>query len=140
MNWAWVLLGISAVAMLVGYAHPISRPYVVKYAWLALVPLGMLLGVALYGPRRRAAPPVGDGGYSAGEASKAAVRALADNALARSAEADAELARRRLAAQLKAHDAEMALALFDEQLENARAIDDAGTRRAAIVALVEGTK
>lgn len=138
---ALVAAAVVLLVLGVGYVHPRTRPYVRKWGWLALVPLAFLGGVALLGGRgRRDDAPEDDGGAAAGEASKRAVRELADHALAMSADADADLADRRLEAQADTDTARQDLAEYRADVELARAQPDAATRRAELIALVEGTR
>jgi len=135
------LAGAFLVALAGGYVHPRTRPYVRKYGWLALVPLAFLAGVAFLGGRgRRVGVPEGDGGVAAGEASKQAVRALADHAMAMAADADADLADRRLEAQAKTEEAQAELVEYRQAVEEARKLEDAVARRSQLVALVESTR
>ena len=63
---------------------------------------------------------------------------LADVALAQSADADAELARRRVEEKAVRDEALSDLADYELRLSEARAIEDAAERRKALVDLVEG--
>jgi len=133
-------LGIL-VALGACYVHPRTRPYARKWGWLVLVPLAFLAGVALLGGRQREEEASeGDGGAAAGEASKRAVRELADYALAASADADADLALRRLEATADTDVALADLVVFRASVAEARDLDDAAARRAELIALVESTR
>jgi hypothetical protein len=132
-----VLVGVGAALVVLGlaplaaaYAYPPTRPLVRRTWWLIVVPFalagGVILDLALRGQRRTELPRI------PGPSSTAA-----DEALARAADADAELARRRLAA--KALDSRgQHLEEFDDRVARARAISDPVARRAALVAAVEG--
>lgn len=137
-------IGTAALVLLVlgvGYVHPVSRPYVRKYGWLALVPFAFLAGVAFLAGRGRCQEvEEGDGGAAVAEASKAVVKDLAEHALAMSADADADLAARRLEAEATTTEAREVLVAFRVDVEEARKVEDAAARRAALIALVESTK
>lgn len=135
----WLSLGaILVLAAIAGLLVPSTRPIVRKWGWLLLAPLGMILGAALVGSRR----PPGSRDPSTGSPTPGAVdaiRKLGDEALARSAAADSELARSRLEARsLDSGGAE--LSRFDEEMGRIRQIQDPARRRAELARLVEGTR
>lgn len=138
---AFALVAALGVLVTLGacYVHPRTRPYARKWGWLALVPLAFLAGVALLGGRRDDTPE-GDGGAGAGEASKRAIRELADHAMAASTDADADLALRRLEAEATTDAARKDLAEFRGMVEEVRAQPDPAGRRANLIALVESTR
>ena len=135
----WTTLCAILVALAAGYVHPSSRPYVRKYGWLLVVPVAFLLGAVLFSRKK---PDRVDGRRveDVGGTSKETMSTLVDVALAQVADADAELARRRLEEMVVREEASLDLADYEARLSEARAIEDASKRRRALVDLVERTR
>ena len=130
----WVgVIGI-VVALVAGYAFPVTRPYVKKYWWLGVIAAVTLLGFALF--RRRPGNEIGSAigeGRVIADKNTAALDIVIDGAKEQMARADADLARARL------RD-ESARKAFDGQIEAVALIDDSLERRKALIRLVQGTK
>lgn len=130
------LIVVGLLGLLAGYLHPASRPLVRKWGWLAAVPLLMITGAVFAGivgaPRKRP----GQGSFRADSAASAkALQDLGSEALARAADADADLARQRIEAR-RVDTNGATLIAYDDAVARARRIEDPVARRAALVALV----
>lgn len=127
------------LTLLVGYLHTPTRPLVRKWGWtvaaVSLVVGGGLLAAVVTRPKGARRP--GQGSPLADTAASAkALQRLGDQALANQADADADLARARLAARAK--DPRGAAVLqYDVDLGRARQIVDPVERHRALAALVE---
>jgi hypothetical protein len=138
VHLAGSLLVALALGLLVGYLNPPTRPLVRKWGWtvaaVSLVALGGLLAALVTRPR--GAPRPGQGSPVIDTAASArALQQLGDQALAHQADADADLARERLAAQSK-DPRGAAVSQYDVDLSKARSIADPVARRRALSALV----
>lgn len=121
------LVAVSLLAVLAAYLHAPTRPLVRRWWWVAVVPLAVVAGAVLELALRGGRTPTPIGRSS-----------VADEALARAADADAEFARQRLAAR-RLDSGGAHLADFDARVSQARAITDPVARRAALVAAVEAS-
>jgi hypothetical protein len=127
---------VSAAAAYLSYEHwDVVGPYFRKYGWYLLIPL-IVIGVVIMYVARRVNPAAPVAHVDA----VADAQHVIDTARANAAQADAELAQKRLEAQASSNEDVAKLNQYNVELRKAQQIEDASERRAQLIKLVEGAR
>lgn len=127
----WILALGSLAALAAAFVSPTTRPYAKKYCWIIFVVVGVLVGFVLL--RRRPGSNIDEqikeGKKIAGE-NTAALDKVLDVAYEQVAQADADLARRKLSSLAEKEK-------YDAQVSAIQKIDSSFERRKALIKLVQ---